>query len=74
METTDRITLNPAQCGGSPCVRGMRIRVSDVLELLADGLSPSEVVQQLPALEIEDISACLSFAARRISHPTLVAV
>lgn len=67
----DRITFNPKQCGGKPCIRGMRVRVQDVLELLADGLTPQEVVKQLPYLEIEDVRACLEFAAKRIAHPTL---
>ncbi len=67
----DRITFNPKQCGGRPCIRGMRIRVQDVLELLADGLSSEEVVKQLPDLQLDDIRACLEFAAKRIGHPTL---
>ncbi|WP_372612928.1 DUF433 domain-containing protein, partial [Halomonas sp.] len=54
-----RITIDPAQCGGRPCVRGMRIRVVDVLDLLAQGLSSQEVVEELPDLEPEDILAVL---------------
>jgi uncharacterized protein (DUF433 family) len=69
METTDRITFNPLQCGGRPCVRGMRIRVSDVLDLLAAGLSPTEVVPELPDLEPDDITACLRFASAQASRP-----
>lgn len=65
----DRITVNPDQCGGRPCVRGLRIRVTDVLDLLASGLSPEQVVEELPELEVEDISACLRFASRRLDHP-----
>ena len=68
-----RVTLNPEQCGGRPCIRGMRIRVSDVLELLAAGLSPAEVLDELPDLEAEDISAALLFAAQRLDHPVLAA-
>ena len=68
-----RVTLNPEQCGGRPCIRGMRIRVSDVLELLAAGLSPAEVLEELPDLEAEDISAALLFAAQRLDHPVLAA-
>lgn len=68
-----RITLNPEQCGGRPCIRGMRIRVSDVLELLAAGLSPQDVLEELPDLEAEDISAALLFAANRLDHPILAA-
>jgi uncharacterized protein (DUF433 family) len=69
----DRITVNPEQCGGRPCVRGMRIRVVDVLDLLAAGLSPQQVLEELPDLEPEDVSACLRFASRRLDHP-IVAV
>jgi uncharacterized protein (DUF433 family) len=69
----ERITVNPDQCGGRPCVRGMRIRVSDVLDLLANGLSPEQVIEELPDLELADIPACLRYASRRISHAVLVA-
>jgi len=61
----ERITVDPEQCGGRPCVRGMRIRVSDVLDLLADGLSPEQVVEELPDLELQDVQACLRFASER---------
>jgi len=70
---SERITKNPEQCGGKPCVRGLRIRVSDVIELLANGLSPTEILEELPALEAEDITACLRFAAEQLKHPVLVA-
>jgi uncharacterized protein (DUF433 family) len=73
VELMDRITVNPQQCGGRPCVRGMRIRVIDMLELLAAGLSPEQVVGELPDLELADISACLRFASRRLDHPILAA-
>ena len=63
-----RITIDPEQCGGRPCVRGMRIRVIDVLDLLANGLSPDQVLQELPDLEPEDIQACLRFASQRLDH------
>jgi uncharacterized protein (DUF433 family) len=69
MTPTDRITIHPQQCGGRPCVRGMRIRVSDVLDLLAAGLSPAEVVAELPDLEIEDVTACLKFASVQVAQP-----
>jgi uncharacterized protein (DUF433 family) len=65
--------VDPAQSSGRPCVRGLRIRVTDVLDLLASGLSASEVVEELPDLELEDVTACLRFASRRSSHP-IVAV
>ena len=64
-----RIIVDPTQCGGRPCVRGLCIRVTDVLDLLASGLSFAEVVQELPDLELEDVSACLRFASRRLAHP-----
>lgn len=69
----DRITINPSQCGGRPCIRGMRIRVSDVLELLAAGQTQAEILADYPYLESEDIAACLRYAARRLAHPTLAA-
>ena len=64
----ERITVDPEQCGGRPCIRGMRIRVSDVLDLLADGLSPEQVVEELPDLELQDVRACLRFASERYSR------
>ncbi len=69
----DRITVDPEQCGGRPCVRGMRIRVSDVLDLLANGLSPEEIVKEMPDLELEDVRASLRFASRRLDHPIVAA-
>jgi uncharacterized protein (DUF433 family) len=69
----DRITVNPRQCGGRPCIRGMRIRVTDVLDLLASGLTREQVLEELPDLEPEDIEACLRFASRRLDHPVVVA-
>ena len=67
----DRITFNPDQCGGRPCIRGMRIRVKDVLDLLAAGLSVDEILADFPYLEEQDIQACLSFAAEEADHPIL---
>ena len=69
----DRITVNPRQCGGRPCVRGMRIRVADVLELLASGMTPRQVLSEYPDLEMADIQACLRFASRRVGHPVVAA-
>lgn len=66
-----RITVDPEQCGGRPCVRSMRIRVTDVLDLLANGLTPQQVIEELPDLEPEDIQACLRFASRRVDHPVV---
>lgn len=61
----NRITFNPLQCGGRPCIRGMRIRVTDVLEMLASGVSESQILVDFPDLEREDIRACLHYAAQR---------
>jgi len=69
-----RITFNPAQCGGRPCIRGMRIRVKDVLELLASGQTEDEILDDFPYLEREDIRACLAFAASEMDHPVLLAI
>lgn len=73
MDIMDRITVNPNQCGGRPCIRGMRIRVTDVLDLLASGMSREQVLEELPDLEPDDIEACLRFASRRLDHPVVVA-
>jgi uncharacterized protein (DUF433 family) len=72
-EFVERITANFAQCGGRPCIRGMRILVVDVLDLLAAGLTQQQVLEELPDLEAEDISACLRFASSRLNHPILAA-
>ena len=72
-EIAERITVDPEQCGGRPCVRGMRIRVSDVLDLFASGLSSAQILEEMPDLEPEDLHACLRFAARYLDHPVLVA-
>jgi uncharacterized protein (DUF433 family) len=68
----ERITINPAQCGGRPCVRGMRIRVKDVLDLLAAGVSEADILADYPDLEREDIRACLQYAATYLDHPVVV--
>ncbi len=62
MSTATRITTNPRQCGGHPCIRGMRIRVTDVLDLLGAGLSQEAILDELPDLEEDDIRACIEFA------------
>jgi uncharacterized protein (DUF433 family) len=69
----DRITVNPKQCGGRPCIRGMRIRVIDVLELLAAGLSFEQILEELPDLELDDLKAALLYAVRKLDHPVLAA-
>ena len=68
---TDRITVNHKQCGGRPCIRGMRIRVTDVLDLLADDLTIEQILAEYPDLESEDIRACLRFASKQLNHPVL---
>ncbi len=69
----DRITVNRKQCGGRPCIRGMRIRVSDVLDLFATGLSAEQILEEMPDLEMDDLKAALTYAARKLDHPVLVA-
>lgn len=70
---SDRITFNATQCGGRPCVRGMRMRVKDVLDLLAAGDTEADILAEYPDLEAEDIRACLAFAAGQADHPVLPA-
>jgi len=65
----DRITVNPRQCGDRPCIRGMRIRVIDILELLAAGLSFEQIIEELPDLEVDDLKAALLYAVRKLDHP-----
>lgn len=69
----DRITINPEQCGGRPCIRGMRIRVIDILDLLAAGQSQAAILEDFPDLEAEDIAAALQYASRRLDHPVFAA-
>ena len=69
----DRITIDPEQCGGRPCIRGMRIRVSDVLDLFATGLSADQILEEMRDLSTEDLQAALQYAARRLDHPVLAA-
>jgi uncharacterized protein (DUF433 family) len=67
-----RITIIPGVCGGRPTIRGMRIRVVDVLEMLAGGMSHAEILGDFPYLEQADIQACLDFAAAQANgtwHP-----
>lgn len=66
-QIAERITVDPQQCGGRPCVRGMRIRVSDVLDLFAVGLTAEELLAEMPDLEPEDLQACLRYASTWIS-------
>lgn len=71
MRYQDRITAEPGKRGGKPCIRGLRIAVSDVLDWLAAGRSAAEILEDFPELEIDDIRACLAFAAAR-EHGTHV--
>lgn len=71
MSHLDRITVNPRQCGGRPCIRGLRVRVKDVLEMLAAGMSREEILEDYPYLEVDDITAVLEYAARQSDHPIL---
>jgi uncharacterized protein (DUF433 family) len=67
-----RITIDDAQCGGRPCIRGMRIRVTDILELLGAGASVEEILSDYPYLEREDILASIEYAARQTDHSVLL--
>ncbi len=69
----DRITVNPRQCGNRPCIRGMRIRVIDILELLAAGKQIFEFIEELPDLELEHLKVALLYAVRKLDHPVLAA-
>ncbi len=68
MSYRDRITINPNQRSGKPCIRGMRITVYDILEYLASGMSRESILQDFPYLEPEDITAALMYAADREKH------
>ena len=71
MSYLDRITFRPDQCSGRPCIRGLRIRVQDVLALLASGAGEREILADYPDLEAEDIRACLLYAAEQSNHAVL---
>ncbi len=68
----DRITVNPRQCGGRPCIRGMRIRVKDVLDMLAEGATQEVILTDFPDLEAADIQACIAYAASYVNHSVLL--
>ena len=70
-EISERITSNPKQCGGRPCIRGMRIRVTDVLDLIEAGLSFDQILSELPDLEVDDIKASVAYARRSVDHPVI---
>ena len=71
MDYRDRITIEPGKCGGRPCIRGMRIRVKDVLDLLAARVPREEILEDFPYLEAEDIDAAIQCAAAQMDHPVL---
>ena len=68
----DRITLEPGKRGGKPCIRGLRITVYDVLDWLASGMTPAEIIEDFPELTVEDIQAALAYAADRERHTAWV--
>jgi uncharacterized protein (DUF433 family) len=68
-----RISADPAVCGGRPTVTGTRVRVTDVLEMLAGGATEPEIVRDFPYLTVEDIRACLAYAAGASDHPIVSA-
>ena len=72
MSELHRITIDPEQCGGRPCLRGLRIRVPDILDLLADGAHHDEILEDYLYLEPGDITAALEYAARQTDHTVLL--
>ena len=73
MSYLDRITFDPQKCGGRPCIRNMRIRVADVLDLLAAGMSDAEILKDFPDLQPEDIRASLQYASLQANHSVMKA-
>lgn len=73
MGQATRITVDASMCGGRPCIRGLRVRVKDVLEMLASGMTTADILQDFPYLEADDISASLEYAAKQVDHPILQA-
>jgi uncharacterized protein (DUF433 family) len=71
MKLLERITVEPGKCGGRPCIRGMRIRVTDILGMLAEGVPHEEILKDFPYLEPDDIKAALAYAARQADHAVL---
>jgi uncharacterized protein (DUF433 family) len=67
----ERITVEPGKCGGRPCIRGERIRVTDVLDLLSNGASHAEILKDYPFLELDDILAAITYASRLTDHIVL---
>ena len=73
VQFSERITVESGKCGGRPCIRGMRIRVVDILDMLASGASRDEILNDFPDLESEDIDASLRYASRQLDHPIVAA-
>ncbi|MEN9634654.1 MAG: hypothetical protein RL077_3058 [Verrucomicrobiota bacterium] len=71
MNLSERITVDPAQCGGKPCIRGMRIRVKDILEMLGSGMTDADILTEFPYLEAADLRASQLYAARLTDHTVL---
>lgn len=71
MNYMERITFDPEQCSGRPCIRGMRIRVKDVLDMLAGGATETQILADFPDLEAGDIRACLQYASAQVNHAVL---
>ena len=70
-ELLRRITIDAEQCHGRPCIQGLRIRVADILEMLAGGIATDEILQDFPDLEPDDIRACMAYAATLAGHPVV---
>jgi uncharacterized protein (DUF433 family) len=68
-----RITIEPGKLGGRPCVRGLRIRVQDILEILASGMSAEQLLADFPYLEADDIRAVLAYAAAEVAGTAVIA-
>jgi len=73
VQVSTRITIDPEVCGGRPCIRGLRIRVKDILDMLAGGATRQEILTDYPYLEDEDITAALEYASRATDHPVIAA-
>jgi len=73
LDRVNRITVEEGKCGGRPCIRGFRLRVTDVLELLSAGASIDEILADYPFLEREDVLAAIEYAAHQVDHPVLQA-
>src|SRR5438046_10722417 len=71
MKLLERITVEANKCGGRPCIRGLRIRVTDILGMLAEGVSHEEILRDFPYLQPDDIKAALAYAARQSDHAVL---